>query len=86
MYNDATGTFECAPTVHVSLHLAQNPSLSNPLLRNNPFSSISLNLSLSHGRASLPLGPFTRPAVLDYVLASGQNPYLFQVTSMHKCL
>jgi len=71
MYNDATGTFECAPTVHVSLHLAQNPSLSNPLLRNNPFSSISLNLSLSHGRASLPLGPFTRPADLDYVLASG---------------
>jgi hypothetical protein len=73
MYNTATGAFECATSVRVTLHAAFNPS--TPLLQGAASPSPShLNFSLSNDRSPLPSGLFPLPVFLDYVLASGSSP------------
>jgi hypothetical protein len=74
MYDIGTGVFQCSPTVHVMLHPAHNPFIAQSLQGTVGAVPISVNLSLLHSRAPLPLGPFTTPVFLDYILASGAHP------------
>ena len=71
MYDAISGTFKCAPIVHATIHPAHNPSIAllmQALISRTP---VSLNLSLYNKRSPLPLGPFSRPIFLEYVIASG---------------
>jgi hypothetical protein len=73
MYNAATGIFECSPTVQVTLHSARNPHITQ-LQGSADFIPTTVNLSLSHNRSPLPLGPFAKPTFLHYMLATGAGP------------
>jgi hypothetical protein len=63
--------------VRVTLHSAHNPFITQLLEENANVTLISVNLSLSHIRSQVPLGPFPSPTFLDYVLGSGK--YQIQV-------
>ena len=71
----ASGSFKCAAAVQVTIHPAHNPSMALPVRGSNQ-TPVSLNVSLSHPRAPLPLGPFLPPIFLDYVVASGGRSYI----------
>lgn len=70
MYDIVSGSFKCAPAVQVTIHPAHNPSLVLPV-QGGSQTPVFINVSLSHARAPLPLGPFLRPVLLDCVVASG---------------